>query len=32
MTIYNVIGPILLVVLVAGAVYLHRVPKKPNNH
>ena len=31
MTIYNVIGPVLLVVLVIGAVYFHRVPKKPSN-
>lgn len=32
MSIYSIIGPILLVVLVVGAVYLHRVPKKPINH
>lgn len=29
MTIYNIIGPIVLVALVAVTVYLHRVPKKP---
>ncbi len=31
MTIYNIIGPVLLVILVIGAVYFHRVPKKPIN-